>query len=30
MNNWIEATTYLIRRWGDIQDHFKYLQTHGR
>lgn len=29
MNSWIEATTYLIRRWGDIQDHFKYLQTHG-
>lgn len=29
MNSWIEATTYLIRRWGDIQSHFKYLQDHG-
>ena len=20
---------YLLRRWGDIQNHFKYLQSHG-
>lgn len=29
MNSWIEATTYLIRRWGEIQKYFKYLQLHG-
>lgn len=29
MNGWIEATTYLIRRWGDIQNRFTKLQGYG-
>ena len=29
MDGWIEATTYLIRRWGEIQKHFTYLQSNG-